>query len=53
MVPGPINLIVGAYEYDDFLQSFSITPYNSVNMSLTGLLSMENTILTPIAAAST
>ena len=53
LVPGPINLIVGAYEYDDFLQSFSITPYNSVNMSLTGLLSMENTILTPIAAAST
>jgi len=48
----PITFITGAYEWDDFAQTFTATPYQSVNQSLTGLLSLQNTIMTPIQAAS-
>lgn len=50
--PGPVSFCVGAYAYNDQAQTAQITPYQSLDQSLTGLLSMENTILTPIAAAS-
>ena len=47
--PGtPISFIVGAYEWDDFAQKATITPYQSLDESLSGLLSMESTVLTPI-----
>jgi hypothetical protein len=49
--PGPIEWIVGAYEWDDFAQVATITPYQSLDQSLTGLLSMTNTVMTPITAA--
>jgi hypothetical protein len=52
VTPGPVTFITGAYVYDDQAQTAQITPYQSLDESLTGLLSMENTILTPIAAAS-
>lgn len=52
VIPGPVSFIVGAYAYDDQGQTAQITPYQSLDESLTGLLSMENTVLTPIAAAS-
>jgi hypothetical protein len=48
----PVTFIVGAYVWDDFAQTATITPYQSLDQSLTGMLSMENTVLTPIAAAS-
>lgn len=48
----PVTFVTGSYEWDDFGCSFTITPYQSVNQSLTGLLSMENTLLTPIQAAT-
>jgi hypothetical protein len=48
----PMTFIVGAYEWDDFAQTATITPYQSVDESLTGLLSLENTLLVPIKAAS-
>jgi hypothetical protein len=51
VVPGPISFIVGAYSWDDFAQVATITPYQSLDQSLTGLLQMQNTVLTPIAAA--
>jgi hypothetical protein len=47
----PITFITGGYEWDDFAQTATVTPYQSVNQSLTGLLSLENTVLKPIAAA--
>lgn len=50
--PGPVSFIVGAYAYDDQAQTAQITPYQSLDDSLTGLLSAANTVLTPIAAAS-
>lgn len=48
----PVTFIVGAYEWDDFAQVATITPYQTVDQSLTGLLSMENTVLKPITAAA-
>ena len=48
----PVTFVTGAYSWDDFAQTFTATPYVSVDASLTGLLSLANTILTPIAAAS-
>ncbi len=47
----PITFITGAYEWDDLTQTATITPYQSVDQSLQGLLSLEGTILTPIATA--
>lgn len=51
VVPGPISFIVGAYSYDDQTQTAQISPYQSVETSLSGLLGIESTVLTPIAAA--
>ena len=47
----PVTFIVGAYTWDDFAQVFTVTPYQTLDMSLTGLLSMESTVLTPITVA--
>jgi len=48
----PVTFVVGAYSWDDFAQVATITPYQNVDQSLTGMLSMDNTVMTPIAAAS-
>jgi hypothetical protein len=48
----PVTFLVGAYVWDDFAQVATITPYQNLDQSLTGMLSMDNTVLTPIAAAS-
>jgi hypothetical protein len=44
----PLTFIAGAYSWDDFAQKASITPYQTLNQSLSGLLSLESTLLTPI-----
>jgi hypothetical protein len=49
----PMQFIVGSYAWDDQNEVATVTPYQSVDESLTGLLSMENTVLTPITVAST
>jgi hypothetical protein len=48
----PTTFICGAYQWDDQNEVATITPYLTIDQSLSGLLSMENTILTPITAAS-
>jgi len=48
----PVEFIVGAYQWDDMAETATITPYQTLNESLTGLLSLETTILAPIQAAS-
>jgi hypothetical protein len=48
----PVTFVVGAYVWDDFAQVATITPYQSLDTSLTGMLSMETTVLTPITAGS-
>ena len=54
LVPGtPIQFIVGSYEWDDFSQTFTLSAMNTLDQSLTGMLQMENTVLTPITVAST
>jgi hypothetical protein len=52
VVPGPVTFIVGAYSWDDFAQTATVTPYQAPDQSLTGLLQTQNTLLTPITAAS-
>ena len=48
----PITFIGGQYAWDDITRVGTITPYVALNQSLTGLLSMENTVMVPIQAAS-
>jgi hypothetical protein len=48
----PVTFIVGSYEWDDFAQQFTITPFQTLDESVTNLLSMENTVLTPITTQS-
>jgi hypothetical protein len=48
VVPGPVDVIVGAYTWDDFNLVATITPLQTLDQSLTGLLSMEATVLTPV-----
>jgi hypothetical protein len=47
----PVQFIVGSYSWDDLAQVATITPYQAIDQSLTGMLSLENTVLTPVAAA--
>lgn len=47
----PITFLVGAYVWDDFAQTATITPYQNVDQSLTGLLSTQNTLMVPLTAA--
>lgn len=49
----PVSFIIGSYLYDDFKQTATITPYQSLNESLSGLLSMTSTTMTPLTVAST
>jgi hypothetical protein len=48
----PVTFVVGAYSWDDFAQVATISPYQDLDTSLTGMLSMQSTVLTPIAVAS-
>jgi hypothetical protein len=48
----PIEFIVGSYSYDDFSQLATLVPFQSVDNSLSGLLSLANTLLTPLTVAS-
>ena len=47
----PVTFIVGSYTWDDLAQTAEIVPYQTVNQSLTGLLSLANSEMTPITAA--
>jgi hypothetical protein len=49
----PVQFIVGAYEWDDFAQVATITPYQVLDQSMSGLLQLETTLLAPITASST
>ena len=48
----PVSFLVGSYSYDDFTQTAQIAPYQSLDESLSGLLSMTNTVMTPVTVAS-
>lgn len=50
VAPGaqPITFCVGSYSYDDMAQIATITPYQSVEESLSGLLSLAGTTMTPL-----
>jgi hypothetical protein len=46
----PITFVIGTYSWDDQNQVATITPYQTLNQSLSNLLSLESTLLTPITA---
>ena len=48
----PVTFVIGSYLYDDFKQTATITPYQSLNESLSGMLSAWNTTNTPVSVAS-
>jgi hypothetical protein len=52
VVPGPIEFTVGAYSWDDVKQVATLTPFQEVDASLSGLLSMASATMTPISVAS-
>lgn len=52
VIPQPAEFIVGSYSWDDFAQVATIQAYNTLNQSLSSLLGLESTLLTPIQAAS-
>lgn len=44
----PVTFIVGSYQWDDQSQKATVTPYQTLNENLSGLLSLEGTLLTPM-----
>jgi hypothetical protein len=48
----PVTFPVGKYEWDDFAQVANIWPFQNLDQSISGLLSMETTVLTPITTSS-
>jgi hypothetical protein len=48
----PVSFLVGSYSYNDFTQTAQIAPFQSLDESLSGLLSMTNTVMTPVTVAS-
>jgi hypothetical protein len=47
----PIAFVIGSYLYDDFAQTAQISPFQTFDSSLTGMLSVWNTVNTPAAVA--
>lgn len=48
VVPGPVEFVVGAYEYDDSAQTGTITPFQNVASDFTSLLAA---VFPPVATA--
>ncbi|HEY2638949.1 MAG TPA: hypothetical protein VGI66_03570 [Streptosporangiaceae bacterium] len=51
VTPAPITFIGGAVTWDDQNQTGSVTPYQSVDTSLSGLLQLKNSELTAVKVA--
>jgi hypothetical protein len=45
IVPDPVIFMIGGYEYDDTAQTASITPFQSLNLNLSSMLSALSTTL--------
>lgn len=48
---GPVTFLVGGYAYDDQAQTAQVIPFQSVSQSLSSLLSLQSTVLTPVSVA--
>jgi hypothetical protein len=51
VVAGPVQFTVGAYAWDDYQMVATLSPYQEMDASLSGLLSMVSTTMTPITVA--
>lgn len=51
VVPGDVQFTVGSYSWDDFAQVATVTPLQSVDQSLSGLVSMTQTVLSSVTSA--
>ena len=47
IVPDPVIFMIGAYEYDDMAQTAQVTPFQSLDLSFTNMLSALSTTLQP------
>ncbi len=47
IVPDPLTFLVGAYAYDDMAQTASVTPFQSLNLSMSSLISMLSVTIPP------
>jgi hypothetical protein len=52
VIPQPITFICGSYMWDDFGQVATLSALQTLNQSISSLLSLESTLLTPITTAS-
>jgi hypothetical protein len=48
----PLTFLTGAYSYNDQTQTATISPYASLDTSISGMLSERSTVMTPITVAS-
>lgn len=48
IVPGPVTFLSGAVAYDDAAQTLTITPFQSLNLSLTNMLSALSATMPPV-----
>ena len=47
VVPDPVIFMVGQYDYDDTAQTAQVTPFQSLDLSFSGMLSLLGTTLRP------
>jgi hypothetical protein len=52
VVPAPVEFTIGSYMWDDYKQIAQIGPYQELDQSLSALLSMTSTTMTPITAGN-
>lgn len=48
----PVTFIIGSYEYNDVTQVATIQPYQTLNQSLSSVMSAEHATLMPVTVAS-
>jgi len=52
IVPGPVTFLVGGYQYDDTGEFATVTPFQSLDTSMSGLLSAMSTTIQPAPGLS-
>lgn len=50
VAPGPINFITGAYEWDDYAQVFTLSAFQTVDQSLSGLIQLQGMLMKPLTS---
>jgi hypothetical protein len=51
VTPDPITFLVAGYEWNDISETATITPWQYLNQSISGLLGLEGTLLAPVSTS--